>query len=63
MRSRKVFPIKRYHEKLLSLYQRQLKKWRNDIDNWNDKNLKMTEIRIRSVEFLIEKGDKYYVGF
>lgn len=63
MRSRKVFPIKRYHEKLLSLYQRQLKKWRNDIDNWDDKNLKMTEIRIRSVEFLMEKGDKYYVGF
>jgi uncharacterized protein (DUF885 family) len=63
MRSRKVFPIKRYHEKLLSLYQKQLKKWRNDIDNWDDKNLKMTEIRIRSVEFLIEKGDKYYVGF
>ena len=63
MRSKKVFPIKRYHEKLLSLYQRQLKKWRNDIDNWDDKNLKMTEIRIRSVEFLIEKGDKYYVGF
>jgi hypothetical protein len=63
MRSRKVFPIKRYHEKLLSLYQKQLKKWRNDINNWDDKNLKMTEIRIRSVEFLIEKGDKYYVGF
>lgn len=63
MRSRKVFPIKRYHEKLLSLYQRQLKKWRNDIDNWDDKNLKMTKIRIRSVEFLMEKGDKYYVGF
>ena len=63
MRSRKVFPIHRYHEKLLSLYQRQLKKWRNDIDNWDDKNLKMTEIRIRSVEFLMEKGDKYYVGF
>ena len=63
MRSRKVFPINRYHEKLLSLYQRQLKKWRNDIDNWDDKNLKMTEIRIRSVEFLMEKGDKYYVGF
>lgn len=63
MRSRKVFPIKKYHEKLLSLYQRQLKKWRNDIDNWDDKNLKMTEVRLRSVEFLIEKGDKYYVGF
>ena len=63
MRTRKVFPIKKYQEKLLGLYQRQLKKWRNDIDNWDDKNLKMTEIRIRSVEFLIEKGDKYYVGF
>lgn len=63
MRSRKIFPIKRYHEKILSLYQRQLKKWRNDINNWDDKNLKMTEIRIRSVEFLIEKGEKYYVGF
>ena len=63
MRSRKVFPIKKYQTKLLSLYERQLKKWRNDIDNWDDKNLKMTEIRIRSVEFLIEKGDKYYVGF
>jgi len=63
MRSKKVFPIKKYHERLLSLYQRQLKKWRNDINNWDDKNLKMTEIRIRSVEFLIEKGDKYYVGF
>ena len=63
MRTRKVFPINNYHEKLLGLYQRQLKKWRNDIDNLDDKNLKMTEIRIRSVEFLIEKGDKYYVGF
>ena len=63
MRSKKVFPIKKYHERLLSIYQRQLKKWRNDINNWDDKNLKMTEIRIRSVEFLIEKGDKYYVGF
>lgn len=63
MRSKRVFPIKKYHERLLSLYQRQLKKWRNDINNWDDKNLKMTEIRIRSVEFLIEKGDKYYVGF
>ena len=63
MKSKKVFPIKKYHERLLSLYQRQLKKWRNDINNWDDKNLKRTEIRIRSVEFLIEKGDKYYVGF
>lgn len=63
MRNKKVFPIKRYHEKVLSLYQRQLKKWRNDVDNWDDKNLKMTEIRLRSIEFLIEKGDKYYVGF
>jgi uncharacterized protein (DUF885 family) len=63
VRSKKVFPIKKYHERLLSLYQRQLKKWRNDINNWDDKNLKRTEIRIRSVEFLIEKGDKYYVGF
>jgi hypothetical protein len=63
MRSKKVFPIKRYHEKVLSLYQRQLKKWRNDVNNWDDKNLKMTEIRLRSIEFLIEKGDKYYVGF
>ena len=63
MRNKKVFPIKRYLEKVLSLYQRQLKKWRNDVDNWDDKNLKMTEIRLRSIEFLIEKGDKYYVGF
>jgi len=63
VRSKKVFPIKKYHERLLNLYQRQLKKWRNDINNWDDKNLKRTEIRIRSVEFLIEKGDKYYVGF
>jgi len=63
VKSKKVFPIKKYHERLLSLYQRQLKKWRNDINNWDDKNLKRTEIRIRSVEFLIEKGDKYYVGF
>jgi len=31
VRSKKVFPIKKYHERLLSLYQRQLKKWRNDI--------------------------------
>jgi len=63
MRTRKVFPIKRYQEKLLGLYQRQLKKWRNDIDNWDDRNLKMTEVRLRTVESLIEKGDKYYVGF
>ena len=41
MRNKKVFPIDRYHQKLLGLYQRQLKKWRNDIDNWNDRNLKM----------------------
>ena len=63
MRTRKVFPIKRYQEKLLGLYQRQLKKWRNDIDHWDDRNLKMTEVRLRTVESLIEKGDKYYVGF
>ncbi len=63
MRTRKVFPIKKYQEKLLGLYQRQLKKWRNDIDNWDDRNLKMTEVRLRTVESLIEKGDKYYVGF
>lgn len=63
MRSRKVFPIKKYHEKLLGLYQRQLVKWRNDVDNWNDKNLKMTEVRIKTVESLIERGDKFYIGF
>ena len=63
MRNKKVFPIDRYHQKLLGLYQRQLKKWRNDIDNWNDRNLKMTESRIKSVEFLINKNYKYYVGF
>ena len=63
MRTRKVFQIKKYQEKLLGLYQRQLKKWRNDIDNWDDRNLKMTEVRLRTVESLIEKGDKYYVGF
>ena len=63
MRTRKVFPINKYHEKLLGLYQRQLKKWRNDIDHWDDRNLKMTEVRLRTVESLIEKGDKYYVGF
>jgi len=58
MRNKKVFPIDKYHQKLLSLYQRQLKKWRNDIEN-----LKMTESRIKSVEFLINKNHKYYVGF
>jgi hypothetical protein len=63
MRTRKVFPIKKYQEKLLGLYQRQLKKWRNDIDNWDDRRLKMTEVRLRTVESLIEKGDQYYVGF
>ena len=63
MRSRKIFPIKKYQTKLLSLYERQLKNWRNDIDNWDDKNLKMTEVRLRTVESSIEKGDKYYVGF
>ena len=63
MRTRKVVPIKKYQEKRLGLYQRQLKKWRNDIDNWDDRNLKMTEVRLRTVESLIEKGDKYYVGF
>jgi hypothetical protein len=63
MRKRKVFPIKKYQEKLLGLYQRQLKKWRNDIDNWDDRRLKMTEVRLRTVESLIEKGDQYYVGF
>jgi hypothetical protein len=63
MRNRKVFSIDRYHQKLLSLYQRQLKKWRNDIDNWDDRNLKMTESRIKSVKFLINKNYKYYVGF
>jgi len=63
MRNKKVFPIDRYHQKLLGLYQRQLKKWRNDIDNWNDRNLKMTESRIKSVEFLINKNHKHYVGF
>lgn len=63
MRTKKVFPINKYHEKLLGLYQRQLKKWRNDIDNWDDRILKMTEVRLRTVESLIEKGDKYYVGF
>jgi len=63
MRTRKVFPIKKYQEKLLGLYQRQLKKWRNDIDNWDDRRLKMTEVRLRTVGSLIEKGDQYYVGF
>jgi len=63
MRSRKVFPIKKYHEKLLGLYKRQLEKWRNDIDNWNDKNLRLTEVRIRSVEYLIERNEKFYIGF
>jgi len=59
----KVFPIKRYHEKLIGLYRKQLEKWRNDIDNWNDKPIQITEIRIRSVESLIERGEKYYVPF
>ena len=63
MRNRKVFPIKRYQEKLLSLYERQLKKWRNDIDNWDDRNIKMTEARLKSVEYLINNNYKYYVGF
>ena len=63
MRNRKVFPIKRYQEKLLSLYERQLKKWRNDIDNWDDRNIKMTEARLKSVEYLINKNYKLYVGF
>jgi hypothetical protein len=63
MRNRKVFPIKRYQEKLLSLYERQLKKWRNDIDNWDDRNIKMTEARLKSVEYLINNNYKHYVGF
>ena len=63
MRSRKIFPIKKYHEKLLCLYQKQLTRWRNEINNWDDNYLKVTEVRIKSVESLIERGDKYYVGF
>ena len=63
MRNRKVFPIKRYQEKLLSLYERQLKKWINDIDNWDDRNIKMTEARLKSVEYLINNNHKHYVGF
>ena len=63
MRNRKIFPIKKYHEKLLGLYNRQLKKWRNEIDNWDDRNIKMTEVRIKSVESLIERNEKFYVGF
>lgn len=63
MRSRKIFPIKKYHEKLLGLYKRQLQKWRNEIDNWNDNNIRLTEARIKSVETLIERNEKFYVGF
>lgn len=63
MRNRKVFPIKRYHEKVLGLYERQLKNWRNDIDNWDDKNIKRTESRLKSIEYLINKNQKFYVGF
>ena len=63
MRNRTVFPIKRYQEKLLSLYERQLKKWRNDSDNWDDRNIKMTEARLKSVEHLINNNYKHYVGF
>lgn len=63
MRNRKIFPIKKYHEKLLGLYNRQLKKWRNEIDNWDDRNIRLTEVRIKSVEFLIERNEKFYVGF
>jgi len=63
MRNRKVFPIKRYHEKVLGLYERQLKNWRNDIDNWDDRNIKRTESRLKSIEFLINKNQKFYVGF
>ena len=63
MRNRKVFPIKRYHEKVLGLYERQLKNWRNDIDNWDDRNIKRTESRLKSIEFLINKNQKFYIGF
>ena len=63
MRSRKVFPIKKYHEKLLGLYNRQLQKWRNEIDNWNDRNIRLTEARIKSVETLIQRNEKFYIGF
>jgi hypothetical protein len=63
MRSRKIFPIKKYQTKLLSLYERQLKKWRNDIDNWDDRNIKRTEARLKSIEYLINNNNKYYVGF
>lgn len=63
MRNRKVFPIKRYHEKVLGLYERQLKNWRNDIDNWDDRNIKRTESRLKSIEYLINKNQKFYVGF
>lgn len=63
MRKRKVFPIRKYHEKLLGLYNRQLTKWRNEIDNWDDRNIRKTEVRIKSVESLIERNEKFYVGF
>jgi len=63
MRNRKIFPIKRYHEKLLGLYKRQLQKWRNEIDNWDDRKIRLTEVRIKSVESLIERNEKFYVGF
>ena len=63
MRSRKIFPIKKYQANLLSLYERQLKKWRNDIDNWDDRNIKRTEARLKSIEYLINNNNKYYVGF
>lgn len=63
MRSRKIFPIKKYQKKLLSLYERQLKKWRNDIDNWDDRNIKRTEARLKSIKTLLERNEKFYVGF
>ncbi len=63
MRNKKIFPIDKYHQKLLSLYQRQLKKWRNDIDNWDDTNIKRTEARLSSVKFLLKRNEKFYIGF
>lgn len=63
MRNKKIFPIDKYHQKLLSLYQRQLKKWRNDIDNWDDTNIKRTEARLNSVKFLLKRNEKFYIGF
>ncbi len=54
---------KKYQTKHLSLYERQLKKWRNDIDNWDDRNIKRTEARLKSIKTLLERNEKFYVGF